>query len=463
MQGPEVAERASVGRSEQNQRSVDFISLLRFFIPLAIVPLMIASIHSVTNAGLARMPAPEVTLAVFGVVKGITNAVKSPDLMITQMAVSLVDDGRSFRLLVRFSLMLGAVLLIILALMGYTPLGGWLLKNVIGLTDETEIAFAYTALRITCFLPVSEILRNSFHGVLIGLKQTSIMPVATTIRLALIIAFIAFAIATRAVSGMFVGGFTWTAGIGVEGIVLLIYITIRFGSPLKAVAKIPDKNRPSLAMKDMVRFFMPLGLMALIASWLHPMVQAALVRMSLIPTLTLASYEVAFGLIMILSGPVRLLHHCAIVYVTSLKDPNWPYIVRFCIGVGVACSVATLLTGVTPLGEFLMGDVIGAPDHIVEKAKLALTGATLLPLAHAIRESYWGILMRYRSTKVIGIAKGLNFAATAVSLIVLATVFGRMGLEPAVIGVLAVTTGELAESALVIRTTLKDRLLYSSS
>ena len=67
--------------SENIKRKISEIKyqeLIKFFLPLAVMPIIIGVSHNAVNASLARLPFPEITLAVYAVSKSITNIIKSP-------------------------------------------------------------------------------------------------------------------------------------------------------------------------------------------------------------------------------------------------------------------------------------------------------------------------------------------------------------------------------------------------
>lgn len=442
---------ASQESDAEGSRQVSYRQLLRFFVPLGAAPFMIASTHSIVNAALARLPLPELSIAIFTVVKSLTNAVKAPDLMARQTAVTLVDDRQSYHTVMKFVWTMCGLFLAILLGLGFTPAGEWVLRNIIGLQDPQQIALAYSALRITCFLPIVESLRNGIQGLAIGLERTKIMPVGTTIRLAVVCLFLWWAVSTQAVSGVVAASLTWTVGIGLEGVLVAIYLLKRFGSLGRAAEQMPPRNDHRLGMLDVLKFFAPLGVMMLLTGWLQPIIQSGLAR-SISPTRTLAAYGVAWGLAFIISGPVRQLHQCSLVYTDGTDDPNWPIVRRFSLAVGIGLSALTLLIALSPFGYWLMHTAIGVSEPVARTALPVLAAFTAFPLIRAWRETYWGILMHQRSTSMIGGAKVANMLAV-IGLLVL--IFGPLqsgiAISPAVAGALVYSFGEGVETLLIWR------------
>ena len=83
-----------IGEKEKDIRKIKYQELIKFFLPLAVMPIIIGIAHNAVNASLARLPFPEITLAVFAVSKSLTNNLKSPIHMARQTVTSLVDDHR---------------------------------------------------------------------------------------------------------------------------------------------------------------------------------------------------------------------------------------------------------------------------------------------------------------------------------------------------------------------------------
>ena len=83
-------------QNKKKSEEASYLNLLRFFVPLAIMPMMISMTHTIINASLARLPLPEVSIAIFTVVKSITNIANAPTIMGRQVIVSLVDSRDNY-------------------------------------------------------------------------------------------------------------------------------------------------------------------------------------------------------------------------------------------------------------------------------------------------------------------------------------------------------------------------------
>ncbi len=428
---------------------VTFAQLLRFFLPLGAVPLLIASTHTLTDAALARLASPELMLASFAVVKGLANAIKAPELMALQLSVSLVDDRASLRSVLRFVTGLVLLFSIILIVLAFSPAGEWVLRHVIGLRDPAAIQAAITALRLVCWLPAGEAFRNAYQGLAIGLKRTVVLALGTLIRVLVLALFMGWAVATQRISGVVAASATWTLGIIMEAIFVYLYLVRNFGSLGEAAERMPQRNHQALTLMDIGKFFVPLALTVALSAWLLPIIQSGLAR-SDSATHALAAFGVAWGLVLLIAGPVGMLHQCALVYTTGAGDPNWGTVMRFCLLVGLGGLGMMLLLALTPLGGYFLHQIMGLPDDVAHTVRQTMVVFALLPLIRAWREAHWGVLMHRRTTSMIGVAKVANLAVVVLFLLLALEPLARqLAGGAAVAGALAYTLGEAAESVII--------------
>lgn len=418
-----------------------------FFLPLAATPLMIASTHTIANAVLARLPFPVLSLAVFSVVQAMTNTLKAPVLLTKETTVALVDGRDSLRLVARFAAGLALFFCLLLVSIAYTPLGAWFFRTVMGLKDPDSVAFAYAALRIACFLPLVEAFRNFFQGLAIGLRSTAMVSLGTGFRLVVISLISLWAVQTQSYPGVVIGAFIWTAGIGMEGLLLAAAFFMRFRSPAQAVKRMQPRAHKAVTPLQVLAFFLPLGAMMVMNTSLQPLIQGIIARSPVGPTEALASYGVAWGLLLIISGPLNMLHQVSLVFAQKPQGQDWDIVRRFCLFIGVCVSFAAVVVGLSPLGVWVMTVGIGVDPNIAQQARWVLVAFALFPVFRSWQELYWGLLMGARRTSVITAGKVLNLGTALVILtlaVAIPSVAGR--LPAAVAGGLAFSMGQGVES-----------------
>lgn len=438
-------------RDRATDGSVSYRRLITFFLPLAATPFLISMTHNIINATLARLPSPELTLAVFTVVKSFSNAIKAPVLVSGQVSTALADSRQSYRVSTGFVWSVAGGFFLILVALGYTPLGGLFLRAVMGLEDPEAIDVGYRAMRITAFLPLTEVTRDSNRGILIARQRTTFVSVGTAARLVAILMFVVWAVRSRTDAGIEVAALTWTGGLAIEALVVLGALFILFGSPIRAAEGVPRRNDRTVTIRYVAAFFLPLAFMITVRAALQPLVQAGIARGAESATRALAVYGVSWGLVLNILAPLVLLHNVAMVFAPGRKDPSWPIVARFCAATGAAMTGILLVLGLTPAGVFLLRRVLGVSAQIAAESNQAVLAFCLLPLFWSTREAYWGVMMRRHRTGGIAVGKAVNVAAMTLAMVLL---FGPLGglvtIPPSVVGAVSLTVGEAVETAVVI-------------
>jgi len=411
---------------------------------------MIAISHTLTSATLARLPAPEVNLAAYAVLQALVNAVKAPTNTVRQMVVALVDGKDSFGNVLRFVWGMTACFVAVLLIMAFTPLGAWALGRV-GLSSGEELSLASRGLFIVFLLPIVETFRNIVHGLAISHRGAAMMPVGLAVRTVAVMLFLGIFLITGSLPGLIVGSIAWVLGLGIEGSFLGAYLIKRFGSLTRAAHAIPRKGDQPVALPVIARFFAPLAVMIWIAGWMHPLIQSG-VGKSASPTISLAAYGVALGLLVLLAGGTSMVHQCTLVFVKDASDPNWRRVRNFSIATGFVIGTLMLLFAQSPVGRFVVMTLMGIPELVGEIALQTITVFAIQPAVAAWREAYWGMLMLRRRTSIIGYAKVANLATVAVAIYI---AFGPASAlfpwDAAVVGAFAYCLGEAIESVVVWR------------
>ena len=442
---------------KNKEEKINYKRLLKFFIPLAVTPFFITSIHTLMNAAIARLPYPELSIAVFTIIKGISNAVKAPTRMFMQISVSMVDDRRSYLTASKLVWFLSGLFFAVLAVLGYTPIGEWFLKSIMGLNDPDTIRFTLLGLRITAFLPIVETLRNFHRGLVISHERTRIVTAGTAVRLLVISIFLFLAVEFQLFSGVITASLAWTVGIGIEALVVVFGVFYFYKSPLKAAELLPVKNKAILKISHILSFFIPLAAMRYLRSFIQPLIQSSIARSQADPTLALAAFGVAYGLMMIIVETMRNLHQCSLIYVspkinTETEAENWQTVKRFCLATGVVLTVISFIIALSPIGYFILHHAIGVSAEVADLGRYVLIALSFLPLIRAVREVYWGRLMNKKTTGLIGYGKAVNIGAVFIALFVLIVPLNfATFISPAIIAAISFSIGQAAETLLIFK------------
>lgn len=423
-------------------KKIEYKELLKFFFPLAVMPIIIGVTHNAINASLARLPFPEITLGVYAVSKSLTNIIKSPIHMSRQIVTSLVDDKQSFKLVSRFVFGLAVFFFLIIASLAYTSLGELVFKKVIGLKDYQEIKFAYQALSIMAFIPLVESIRNMMQGLAISLKKTNLITPGVVIRVISISLILFWATLNQVVSGVTAASGIWLTGITIEMIFITFALRYAFGSFKSVFKNLPDNVSKRVNFRRIIKFFVPIAIMAFLARFVQPLVQSGIVRTS-IGTHDLAAYGVSWTLVLIFVGPLKQLHQCSLVYAGELNRKNWQRILKFSLAAGTTVSLILISLVFTKLGDFVLIRLISVSPEITEIVKKVIFAFILFPVIKAFRESFWGIMMQRQTTNIIAAGKIVGLVFVILVFLILAV---TLEINAAIIAALSLTAGEAADA-----------------
>jgi Na+-driven multidrug efflux pump len=431
-----------IGKKEKEPREIKYQELINFFLPLAVMPIIIGIAHNAVNASLARLPFPEITLAVFAVSKSLTNNLKSPIHMARQTVTSLVDDHHSFKLVSSFLLSLGFLFFLIIAGLGYTSLGEIIFKRVIGLKDPQEIKFAYQALKIMAFIPLVETFRNMMQGLAISLKKTNLITPGVIVRIISISLILIWVTTEQVVGGMIAASGVWVIGITIEMIFVTLALRHSFGSFKAVIDSLPKNVSKKVNLKRIIKFFIPIAIMSFLTRFVQPVVQSGIVRTSIGP-LDLAAYGVSWTLVLIFVGPLDMLHQCSLVYAHELNHRNWSKIKNFALTAGIIVSLILVILAFTQIGDFILLNIISVSPTIAELVQKVIAAFILFPIIRAYRETFWGVLMQRQTTNIIAAAKIVGLIFVIFVFLILAV---ALEINTAIIAALALTAGEAADA-----------------
>ncbi len=189
---------------------------LRFYLPLAMTPLLTLFIGPAGSAAMSRMPQAELSLAAWQVVHAIVFFTRSTGFAFNEVVVAQLDQPGARPALTRFALTLGFCTSGLLALIACTPLADHLLQGVYHLSPDLAKLCA-TALLFAMLMPAYQALQSLFQGRLVHAKRTrgvteavAIYVVCALLGLQLVVAWGRFPGILAAISAFTCGGIVQT-------------------------------------------------------------------------------------------------------------------------------------------------------------------------------------------------------------------------------------------------------------
>lgn len=177
---------------------------LRFYVPLALTPLIALVTQPIGAAAMARMPDPVVSLAAWTGVHGLLFLARAGGFAFNEVVVSLLGRPDAAPALRRFGLVLGLGSSAVLCLVAFTPLGtGWF-GGVSGLEPELTAA-ASGAIVLAAPWPLFQALQSWFQGALVHHRRTRYVTESMVVFFVTVTASLQLGVHT-----LFLPGLSWT-------------------------------------------------------------------------------------------------------------------------------------------------------------------------------------------------------------------------------------------------------------
>ncbi len=416
--------------------------ILKFYIPLAATTMFYAVIFNVMNSAMARTIDAAGALAAFAIGQSIADLMAVPAGSGHQWLLARARDKQSFRAGLRVMAQLIGMVLVLLILAGWTPLGRLIYEGVFG--APANLSQGITAVIRVCLpLPFIFALRGASQSVLMVRRQTHLMTAGVVVRLLHTAVLASILGRNHGMSGALVGGVLWVSGMGVESL-------FDFAMASRLYRKYPEApdNGTVPAPSSIWKFLLPLIATNLLWSLGKPILNLGMAR-SVNPELSIAVYQVTWNAAWLLIAYVQGGFRQTVVVFWN-DGATLRALQRF--ATGLAAGVTVLMAGLTLSGgaAWFLRNVVGAADELIAPARGVLLVMSLLPLALVATEVCIGRLLRNGTTAPIGLAKGANLTVMA------AVVFGLAALAPntgALIGAIGMLAGVLGEFAVAFLAT----------
>lgn len=165
----------------EGQEPLTYKGIYKFYYPLALTSIISLAVHPMVTffMGNARMSIE--SLAVLPVINSLVFVFRSVGLSYQEVTIALMGENfLQYKKLRNFAVLLGAITVIILYTIAFTPLAEIWFHKISGLSIElTE--FAILPLQIIALMPALTVVINFQRAVLIYAKSTSPLSIATTI------------------------------------------------------------------------------------------------------------------------------------------------------------------------------------------------------------------------------------------------------------------------------------------
>ena len=194
-----------------------------FWFPLAATWLMMATEGPFLAAIIARLNAPKINLAAYGVAFSIALLVEAPIIMLMSAATALVKDRDSYLKFRNFSYFLNGIISLLMLIVLFPPVFSLITKNLMGLPEDVS-RLTHIATAIMLPWPAAIGFRRFYQGILIRSNLTRRVAYGTILRLSAMAATGLVCYVYFQPHGAVVGAMALSVGVTVEALASRIMV-----------------------------------------------------------------------------------------------------------------------------------------------------------------------------------------------------------------------------------------------
>ncbi|MEZ4601493.1 MAG: hypothetical protein R2940_17020 [Syntrophotaleaceae bacterium] len=335
-----------------------------FFFPLLLNVQLMSLSHSVINAALARGEKPVLALAGFSIAMVLHLFLASPSYQNHTITIALVRNRRSLLGVGGYVLAVAIYVSLLLTLIGYSPLGPWVLQELLGTSPEIA-AEARKVIAVLAFLPFLTGIRGLCQGLVIRARHTGLVSLATLVRIGALLGF------------LFLGR-SWFSGatLGAFGLLGCIAVETCFMVWFAWKTWLPEEDVSPKKWRDIFHYSLPLSFSSAMQQAVPLLIGAIISRLP-DAALALAAYGIIRGFIFLLAGPMRNLQQAYLTLVKSRHDDLQLVIFFRRVAIGMALI---MLLAAYPLNLPIMQGIMGLSDELRRYIALPLAACLLYPV-----------------------------------------------------------------------------------
>jgi hypothetical protein len=367
---------------------------------------------SIVNAGLGRTIDPELALAAYGVAMNLAFVVEAPILMLLDASVARSNNRAAFVLVRRFALGLGLMVAAIGLVVSLTPLYDLLVRNLMDIPADVA-ARARPTLQILSLWPLPIAWRRAHQGVLIRAGRTAVITAATVVRLSVLSAGLFSGLLLLPHRGALVAGMAMVLSVVAEAALVTWATRPVLRAPFFQPSPAGD-GESSLALRHLWRFYRPLALTTILRQMGRPILSAGIAA-AMLPRASLAAWPVAWGLVILISGPAMSLQQ--LTTALAADRPAYRRVRRFSLGLSALFSMTLALVVFTPVYDVVMGGIYNLPPDLQGLARPATQLLAFIPLITGVQSLLRGALIRAGRTGAVRAAMTANVSVLAGTLL----------------------------------------------
>jgi hypothetical protein len=385
--------------------------IFQLWLPLAASWLLMGAEGPLFTWCVGGMEAQKTNLAAFGSIAfPISLVIEGPIIMLLAASTALCRDWSAYRKVRRFMIWASVALTALHILVAFTPLYYVVVGNILGIPEEFHAA-GRTGLMILTPWTAAIAYRRFLQGVLIRFGQSRLVMVGTMVRLAVLLSTLVIGRKFSGWSGIAVGSTAVALGVTAEA----FFARWAVGPVLRERMPQLDPAADVITRKSFLQFYLPLAMTPLLTLFIGPAGAAAMSRMPL-DDLSLASWQVVHALVFLTRSTGFAFNE---VVVAQLDQPGARVALRkFAVVIALCTSGVLALLALTPLSDFILGDIYQLEPDLRHVCATALLFAIAMPAYQVFQSYYTGQLVHAKQTRGITEAVAIYVCLALVGLFV---------------------------------------------
>ncbi len=381
--------------------------VLRFWLPLALMWVMMALEQPILAAVIARLPHPKEQLAAFGITFGLALLIEGPIIMLLTASTALAKGRQSYQQLLRFTTLVSLFITLLHLLIVLTPTYAFLVRVLIG-APEALVAPSRQTFLVMFLWSALVAYRRLWQGVMIRYGYTDQVGLTMILRL--------IATATVAIVGGYfhilpgapLAGMALIAGVFTGAVVSYYYARPILRGPLSQLEPASDR----LSLRYLIRFYVPLAMTNVINFIGQPILAFGLSR-GRFPIESLALWPVLNSLAFLFRSIGFAYQE---VVIALLHRPNATVLRRFAWTAGGVAGLALVVVSLTPLNTLWYGKISGLTADLVALSSwptLLIAPTALLAFVVSWQR---GVIVVARRTRLITLGVMVNIGVLVLAM-----------------------------------------------
>jgi len=385
--------------------------IFRLWLPLAASWLLMGAEGPLFTWCVAGMEAQKVNLAAFGSIAfPVALVIEGPIIMLLAASTTLCRDWNSYRKVRRFMIAASVALTVLHVLVAFTPLFYVVVDNILGIPEQFHAA-GRTGLMILTPWTAAIAYRRFLQGVLIRFGQSRLVMIGTLVRLIVLLSSLVLLRRYSGWSGIAVGSTAVALGVTAEA----FFARWAVGPVLRERLPKFDQDAGVITRSSFLKFYIPLAMTPLLTLFIGPAGAAAMARMPE-DELSLAAWQVVHALVFLTRSTGFAFNE---VVVAQLDEPGARLALRrFAIVVAACTSGVLALLALTPLSDFILGNIYNLELDLRHVCATALLFAVAMPAYQVFQSYYQGQLVHAKQTKGVTEAVAMYVAIALIGLLV---------------------------------------------